>query len=99
VDRLTTLREQIDTIDEQLADLIADRLARCSEVARVKAVEGLPMMQPARVTAVCDAWSERGRARGIDPGLLRQMARMIIDEACRLELDIMDVAAQRDVDR
>ncbi|GLZ31505.1 hypothetical protein Lesp02_36930 [Lentzea sp. NBRC 105346] len=86
---LRPFRERIEVLDGRLAELIADRLKVCSEVARVKKAEGIPMMQPDRVAAVRAAYAERGRALGVSPDFMSELARLLIDEACRLEDEII----------
>ncbi|PRY45182.1 chorismate mutase [Umezawaea tangerina] len=87
---LRSFRERIESLDEQLAVLIADRLAVCSEVALVKKAEGIPMMQPDRVAAVRAAYADRGRALGVSPEFMSELASLLISEACRLEDEIID---------
>lgn len=87
---LRPLRERIDNIDHELAVLLAERFRMCCEVARVKQTEGISMMQPDRVTAVFASYAERGRALGVSPEFMVQVAGLIIEEACRLESEIID---------
>lgn len=87
---LRPFRERIESLDEQIAALIADRLEVCSEVARVKRSEGIPMMQPDRVAAVRSAYAERGRALGVSPVFMSELASLLISEACRVEDEIID---------
>ncbi|TWP48861.1 chorismate mutase [Lentzea tibetensis] len=86
---LRPFRERIEVLDGQLAALIADRLRVCGEVAAVKKAEGIPMMQPDRVRAVCRAYAERGRALGVSPDFMAELATLLINEACRLEDEII----------
>jgi 4-amino-4-deoxychorismate mutase len=90
---LRPFRERIDTTDNELALLLVDRFRICCEVARVKQAEGIAMMQPDRIAAVCASYAERGRALGVSPALMRQLAELIIGEACRLEAEILDEPA------
>jgi chorismate mutase-like protein len=78
-------RAQLDQIDGHIVDLIARRLDICRDVARVKKVEGICMMQPGRVELVKRRVAERARARGLDETFARNLYSLIIDEACRLE--------------
>ena len=89
---LASFREQIDRIDERLLSALAERVAVCREVAEHKRAEGIPMMQPGRVATVEDRWAELARARGIDEGFARRLARAVIDEGCRVEDEIIGVA-------
>ncbi|GAA4205132.1 chorismate mutase [Microbispora amethystogenes] len=87
--KLNALRAQIDGLDRKLAEIIAERLGLCAQVAHVKLAEGISMMQPDRVTAVREAYAGRARELGVSPDLLVRVAVLLIDEACRLEAGIM----------
>ncbi|WP_329791251.1 chorismate mutase [Lentzea sp. DG1S-22] len=90
MDSLRPFRSRIEKLDEALAEIVADRLRVCAEVAAVKKAEGIPMMQPQRVAAVCDAYARRGRESGVSESFMRDMAMLIIGEACRLEDEIIE---------
>ncbi|WP_051806997.1 chorismate mutase [Streptomyces sp. NRRL F-2664] len=90
---LRPFRERLETLDQQLAELVAARLTVCCEVAEVKRTHGIPMMQPHRVTAVREAYAARGERLGLSPDFMRSLATLLIDEACRLEDEIIDAPA------
>jgi chorismate mutase len=92
---LRPFRERIENIDHELAVLLADRFRTCCEVARIKHTEGISMMQPDRIAAVCASYAERGRALGVSPEFMLQLAGLIIGEACRLEGEIIDEPVKR----
>lgn len=48
VAELNALREQIDTVDKALLDLLAKRLELVAEVGEVKSRHGLPIYVPER---------------------------------------------------
>ncbi|MFG2994490.1 chorismate mutase [Streptomyces sp. NPDC048257] len=87
---LRPFRERLESLDQQLAELVAARLAICCEVAEVKRAHGIPMMQPQRVTAVREAYAARGERLDLAPDFMRSLATLLIDEACRLEDRIID---------
>jgi 4-amino-4-deoxyprephenate dehydrogenase len=89
-DILASFRARIETVDAKVAELMAERFAICAEVAQVKRTRQIPMMQPARVDAVCDAYARRGVTIGVNPDFMRSLAKLIIAEACRLEDEIID---------
>lgn len=89
---LRPYRERLEALDQQLAEVVAARLAICREVAEVKRDNDIPMMQPDRVHAVREAYADRGRRIGVDPEFMRSLASLLIDEACRLEDEIIDHA-------
>ncbi len=87
---LAPFRARLEALDRQIAELMAARMAVCAEVAQVKRARKIPMMQPARVDAVCDAYAGRGISLGVNPGFMRSLANLIIAEACHIEDEIID---------
>ncbi|MFB7663214.1 chorismate mutase [Kitasatospora sp. NPDC056138] len=92
---LQPFRDRLEVLDQQLAELVAARLAICCEVAEVKRANGIPMMQPDRVHKVRESYAARGRRLGLDQDFMRALATLLIDEACRLEDEIIDDPAGR----
>ncbi|MFJ8568131.1 chorismate mutase [Streptomyces sp. NPDC093514] len=90
---LQPFRERLEALDQQLAELVAARMAICCEVAEVKRANGIPMMQPNRVAAVREAYAARGERLDLSPDFMRSLATLLIDEACRLEDEIIDAPA------
>ena len=58
---LQKLRAEIDSLDAQLTELFARRMDVCEDVARVKAVGGLPVTDAARERQALDAAVARAR--------------------------------------
>ena len=86
---LSEFRAQIDALDAVIIRAVADRLSICREVAGFKKAHGISMMQPERVQTV----KERAASAAVTAGLSREFAlqlySLIIDEACRIEDDLM----------
>ncbi len=89
MDKLFLFRSQIDIIDELLIDLVSRRIAICKEVAHYKKGNAIPMMQAARVEAVLERAEMRASRCGLAPGLATELYKSIIQEACRLEDEII----------
>jgi chorismate mutase len=87
---LDNFRLQINRIDDELVDLLAQRLGICREVADFKKANNIPMMQPARVEIVKQRCAERGMGRGLAPDFVRGIYELVIGEACRIEDEIID---------
>lgn len=85
---LKPYRARIDALDDQIVDLLVTRLGVIREVGVLKAREGIPAILPDRVDAVRERAAERAAAKGIDPDLVRQLYRILIDYSCALEEDI-----------
>lgn len=87
---LSPFRARLEELDGRLVEVVAERLAICAEVAKVKRERDIPMMQPARVETVLDAYADRAVAAGVNPEFMRSLAKLIVAEACRLEDEIID---------
>jgi chorismate mutase len=86
---LPDFRAHIDALDTQIIRALADRLSVCREVAMLKKAHGIPMMQPERVEAVKERAASAAVAAGLNRAFVLQLYSLIIDEACRIEDDLM----------
>ena len=78
---LKPLRDQIDMIDDQIIDLLATRMDLVREVGHIKAAENLDIVQQDRVVEVRERCAQRGALKGLNPGMIRNMYNLIIDDA------------------
>lgn len=83
---LLTLRARIDELDRQLLDILAQRLAVCHEVARIKETRDLPIIQPQRVRDVVTSRRQVAIDLGIDPDFAEQVVRVVLAETHRIEV-------------
>jgi chorismate mutase-like protein len=90
MNKLNKFRSRVNTLDENLLDLLGERLDICREVARYKRAEKIPMMQSARVQEVKERCAQLGIKRRLDPGFVKQLYTLIIEESCRIEDEIID---------
>jgi chorismate mutase/4-hydroxyphenylpyruvate dioxygenase-like putative hemolysin len=72
---LADLRARIDELDRELIRVIADRLAVCHEVARLKEQNDTPVIQPARVRTVIDSRRQWAIDAGVDETHRIEVAR------------------------
>lgn len=91
---LRALRDRIDALDDRLLDLLAERIRVAHEVAACKREHGIPARLPDRVQAVLDRCAAAGAPRGLDPGYVRALWAVIIEETCRLEERLLDAAEE-----
>jgi chorismate mutase len=87
---LLAFRGDINALDEQIVRLLGRRYEICREVAHFKREHGIPMMQPSRVAEVKERCARMAAEHNIDPDFARRLYGLIIDEACRMEDDIID---------
>lgn len=85
IDDLPSLRRRIDRIDDEIVDLLAERFALLRDVAAYKRPRGIPVVIPERIEEVVARCVARGAPHGLDGGMLSDIYRRLIDEACRVE--------------
>ena len=90
---LADLRRLIDGIDDQLLDLLAERIAVAERVAAHKQETGIAVRLPDRIEGVKARCADRGAARGLDPVYVRDIWGRIIEETCRLEERLIGASA------
>lgn len=92
---LGSYRAQLDLINGQLVDLLAERMQVCRRIARLKSAHGISMMQPQRISSTLEQVRSLSGARQLCPDYVGRLFRLIIDETCDEELRIMASAANR----
>jgi chorismate mutase / prephenate dehydrogenase len=75
---LENLRVQIDSIDQQLVDLLAQRLRVVQEVAQVKQQHDLPTFHPAREENLISARRAQATQAGLDPDYVEDLFRTVL---------------------
>lgn len=90
MEKLLAFRGELNAVDAEIVRLLGRRYAICRAVAVFKREHGIPMMQPGRVAEVKERCAQLAREHGIDPDFARQLYGLIIDEACRMEDEIID---------
>ena len=72
-EELNALRDQIDTVDQQLVALLARRLALVAEVGEVKSRHGLPIYAPDREAAMLAKRRAEATANGVPADLIEDV--------------------------
>lgn len=83
---LMALRSRIDDLDRQLLEILAQRLAVCHDVARIKESRDLPIIQPRRVRDVVTSRRQEAIDLGVDPDFAEQVMRVVLAETHRIEV-------------
>lgn len=82
---LQGLRERIDAVDQQLLQLLAQRMALVAEVGEAKHVLGLPIYVPEREAAMLAQRRAEAEALGVPPDLIEDVLRRAMRESYRSE--------------
>ena len=86
---LSDFRSRIDDIDDRLLALLGERFAVVRDVAAWKAPRGIPAVIPERIEQVRDRCAAIGLQHGLDANFVRALYALIVEEACRLEDELM----------
>ena len=86
---LAPYRARIDELDDQIIDLLAERLHVIQEVAALKSRAGIPAVLQDRVEEVIKRCADRAADQGLDPELVRSLYAQLVSYCCRLEEDLM----------
>lgn len=82
---LDTLRQQIDSVDEQIINLISDRMTVVSLVGEYKKKNNIPPLDPKRWQEVLDTRLKLAREKGLDIEMIRNIYENIHDQALKIE--------------
>ena len=85
---LKPYRARIDALDDQIIDLLIERIGIIEEVGHLKARENIPATLPDRVEQVRERAAARAAAGGLDPDLVRALYTILIDYSCNFEEEI-----------
>jgi chorismate mutase len=79
---LQAQRERLDLINTQVIDLLSERMKVCMDIAGLKAVHGIAMMQPGRISYVLDMVKIQSEVVGLRPAYTESIFKLIIEETC-----------------
>lgn len=78
---LSSIRDQIDRLDQQLIRLLSKRLSLVAEVGKIKLEHGLPLYAPDREAAMLTARRNEAEKQGIPPDLIEDVLRRVMRES------------------
>ncbi|WP_199405167.1 bifunctional chorismate mutase/prephenate dehydrogenase [Corallincola holothuriorum] len=84
---LLRLRDKIDDVDQQLLQLLAQRLKLVAEVGEVKSEHGLPIYVPSREAAMLARRRQEAESLGVPPDLIEDILRRAMRESYSSEKD------------
>ncbi len=92
---LQLLRSRIDSIDNQLIELLAQRMTAVQEIGEWKAARHLSSFSRARWGEILRRNLAYSRELGMSPGFVRALAEMVHAEAIRLQDEQKEEAVRR----
>lgn len=85
---LKPYREKIDSLDDQLVDLLVERAQIIREVAHLKMENNIPAVLQDRVDEVRERAVARAVAKGADEKYMQEIYTKIIQLSCDMEEEI-----------
>ena len=82
---LEALRANIDQLDQQLWDIISQRVVVAREIGEWKHAHGEAVIQPERYEQVLQHCLEQGRQHGLSEQLVREVLEALHKESVRVE--------------
>jgi chorismate mutase len=76
---LDELREEIETIDRELVELIAQRTYVADTIARVKDEQGLPTTDESQEQRVMERAGDNAQQFDVDANLVKAIFRLLIE--------------------
>ena len=89
MEKMKPFRERIDTLDDQIVDLIVERIGIIHDVAAFKFENDIPAVLQDRVDEVIDRNGDRAKDKGSDETIIRELYTRLVKYSCDLEEDIM----------
>ena len=86
---LSEIRKKIDKLDEELVRIIAKRIALIPDVANYKKENNIPRYNPERENEVIEEKRKLAKELNINPDLIEDLFKRIIEEAHRIEKEII----------
>ena len=87
---ITTLRKQIDELDNQLMELLAKRMRVCREIGHYKEEENMPVLQADRCNEMLDKRGAQGSLLGMGPEFVAHVFESIHEESVRQQIEIIN---------
>jgi len=87
---LNDYRREIDTIDEQIMDLLAKRQALVVKIAHAKKTSDTPAFQPKRHEFIMNKQKAAAVEHGLDPKLVTGIWQSLMHESIRVQNQVLE---------
>ena len=87
---INALRKQIDEYDDQLIDILGQRMKVCREIGRYKKEHDMTILQTQRYTEILDKRGAQGSLVGISPDCVKSIFEHIHEESVQQQMKIIN---------
>lgn len=84
------LRMQIDELDNQLMNLLAQRMRVCREIGQYKKEHNMTVLQTSRYNEILDKRGAQGSLCGMDPEFIKEVFEHVHEESVRQQMEIIN---------
>lgn len=84
------LRKEIDTLDNQIMDILSKRMRVCREIGQYKKEHNMTVLQTKRYNEILDKRGAQGSLCGMSPDFVKQIYEHIHEESVRQQLEIVN---------
>lgn len=89
-ENLTSLRRQIDDLDDQLLELLAKRMRVSGEIAQFKKANNMSVLQTGRYDEILTKRIKQGIQLGMDEEFMKIILEAIHEESVRTQLELIN---------
>ena len=89
-ENITELRKQIDSIDNDLIELLAKRMRVAREIGQYKKEHKMTVLQSKRYSEIIDKRGAQGALCGISPDCMNTIFEAIHEESVRQQMEILN---------
>ena len=87
---LTSLRKQIDELDNQIMDILAKRMRVCREIGHYKKDHNMTVLQTVRYNEILSKRGVQGSLCGMGPDFVAKVFESIHEESVRQQIEIIN---------
>ncbi len=94
-DTLVLLREQIDQIDDEIMQKMANRMKISEKIGQYKKENNVTILQVNRWEEIVQTRAALGKAMGLDEGFTRDLLRLVHHESIQVQTKVMNKVEER----
>ncbi len=88
-ERISSLRRQIDELDDQLMDLLSKRMRVCREIGQYKKEHNMTVLQAMRYNEILDKRGAQGEGYALGQAFVKTVFKAIHEESVRQQVEIV----------
>ena len=95
LEHIDDLRQEIDSIDKDLFELLGKRMQTAQSIGKYKKKNNISILQTSRWNEILNKTIELGRERGLSDGFVTQILTAIHQESINHQTQVMNAAAKK----